>query len=341
MGPVYILAAALVVAFIAFLGIKLARMISREGFETMKTTDEFLALGSKPLSSICPNNGALISRISMGPNIDKDTAVTILSKLTNPASLFESGLVEVKWSCYSPGVSNVNSIFQTDPNTSPSAIGIYAPKGSIVDLYTEKDAKGNLIKSLNDSTSSSTVPCPRDGICSDYNNYRNIQFSSVKIIVPSTNPSGRTKPSASCPTLSPAAAAAAAAVEAKEEATKLKAAAIADATSKVISDNIVNSIEDSESENGNLMNVSCPSGEKPSINFMRNTKNVIPQTKDINTLKNVRATNPDQNNSESSPAPSGLATSGLASSGLAGSGLAPIKKRGTGGGYNFDPSKEC
>jgi hypothetical protein len=38
MGPVYILAAALIVALIAIIGIKVARMISREGFETMKNT---------------------------------------------------------------------------------------------------------------------------------------------------------------------------------------------------------------------------------------------------------------------------------------------------------------
>jgi len=334
MGPVYILAAALVVAFIAFLGIKLARMFSREGFETMKNTKDYLALGSKPISVICPNNGVLISRISMSSTIDKDTAGTILSKLKDPSSLFQSGVVDIAWSCYPPGMTNVNTIFQTDPSTSPSVIGIYAPKSYIIDLYTEKDAKGNLIKSLNDSTSSNKPPCPPDGMCSDYENYRNLQFSSVKITAPRpfNNPFEKTKPSESCPTLSPAAAAAAEAVRAKEEATKIKAAAIADATSKVISDNIVNSIEDSESENGNQMNVSCPSGEKPTINFMRNTKNAIPQTKDVNTLKNVRATNPEQSNSESSPAPSGLDSACPP---------APIKKRGTGGGYNFDPLKEC
>lgn len=332
MGPVYILAAALIVAFIAFLGIKLARMFSREGFETMKNTKDYLALGSKPISVICPNNGVLISRISMSSTIDKDAAGTILSKLKDPSSLFQSGVVDIAWSCYPPGMTNVDPIFQTDPNTSPSVIGIYAPKSYIVNLYTEKDAKGNLIKSLNDATSSSAGICPPDGICSDYENYRNIQFSSVKIIGSPNNSSESTKPSQNCPTLSPAAAAAAEAVRAKEEATKIKAAAIADATSKVISDNIVNSLEDSESNAGNQMNVSCPSGEKPTINFMRNTKNAIPQTKDVNTLKNVRATNPEQSNSESSPAPSGLDSACPP---------APIKKRGTGGGYNFDPSKEC
>lgn len=300
----------------------------------MKNTKDYLALGSKPISSVCPNNGTVIGRISMGQNIDKETAATILSKLTNPISLFESGVVDVAWSCYPPGITNINSIFQTDPSTSPSGLMIYAPKGSIVDLYTEKDAKGNLIKSLNDATTTSAGICPPDGLCSDYENYRNLQFSSVKITAPRpfNNPFEKTPPSQNCPTLSPAAAAAAEAVRAKEEATKIKAAAIADATSKVISDNIVNSMEDSESENGNLMNVSCPSGEKPRINFMRNTKNAMPQTKDINTLKNVQAVNPDESTSESCPAPTDLDSRCPPM---------PIKKRGTGGGYNFDPSKDC
>jgi hypothetical protein len=59
----------------------------------------------------------------------------------------------------------------------------------------------------------------------------------------------------------------------------------------------------------NELNVTCPSGDKPKISFVRNTKNATSSI-DINTMKNV------QGNSK------------------------PCPQYGTGGGYNFDPSKE-
>ena len=255
MGPVYILAAALVLAFIAFLGIKLIKLFSREGFETMKNLDDILALGDVPLSSICPNNGVVIGRVTV-PTLNENTLKTLLSKITiDPNLLISDRNVEITWSCYSSGISNVDPVFNTDPKISPSGIMILAPKGSTVKLYSNKDAKGSVVSTLNDFNSSSIDQCPSDAICSDPNSktFYNLQFSSVNITVP-TNNSGRTNnynwfgsspDSASCPTLSPAAAAAVAAVEAKEKENEAKAAAIADATSKAISKNIINSMEDS------------------------------------------------------------------------------------------------
>ena len=73
----------------------------------------------------------------------------------------------------------------------------------------------------------------------------------------------------------------------------------------------------------NQLNVSCPSGDKPKISFVRNTKNAIPGSVDINTLNGVKAANtkPLDSCPESSPA--------------------PAMSYGTGGGYNFNPDKDC
>jgi len=127
------------------------------------------------------------------------------------------------------------------------------------------------------------------------------------VTVPSNTPPAPVK-AAACSSLSPVAAAAAKAAEASSDLAKAKAAEIAKATSQVVSDNLV----DSENESG--MNVSCPSGEKPTVSFMRNTKNAKPQSKDVNTLKDVKGVNSTDECSAAST--------------------------GTGGGYNFDPSKE-
>jgi len=352
MGPVYILAAALVVAFLAFLVIKLAKMISKEGFETMKNLDDLLALGDSPsMSKVCPNNGVLIGRTTISSTIDEKKALEIIelfNKGTSETEIIKLLGQKISWSCYSSGISNVDSVFNTDPKTSPSALIIFAPKGSTVKFYSNKDAKGSLVFTFNESNSFKTLSsleCPFDAICTDPNSkeFYNLQFSSVNITVPTNNYEtrnnlnwfGSSPDSASCPTLSPAAAAAVAAVEAKEKADEVKAAAIADATSKAISKNIVNSIEDSNlglvdgtaalgsDLDGNMMNVSCPSGDKPKISFMRNTKNAISGSVDINTLSGVKAANRSSSDScpESSPA--------------------PAMGYGTGGGYYFDPEKDC
>jgi hypothetical protein len=342
MGPVYILAAALVVAFLALIGLKLARMISREGFETMKDVKDFLALETEPLSTICPNNGVLIGRVTV-PKINEETVKTILYKaFTDPLSLFTGGIAEIAWACYPSGVTNVNSIYQSDPTTSPSGVMIFGPKGSTIDLYSEKDAKGKIVKTVSDYTSSIVKGCPEDIICSDAINFRNLQFSSVKItLAPNIVPPPITPPlpivhppPQSCPTLSPAAAAAAAAADAKEKENAVKAAAIADATSKAISKSVMSSISDPDfgsatgsaltsDSDGNMVSLSCPSGDKPKISFVRNTRNAIPTTVDTNTLSGVRGANRSSSDScpESSPA--------------------PAIGRGTGGGYYFDPEKDC
>jgi hypothetical protein len=60
----------------------------------------------------------------------------------------------------------------------------------------------------------------------------------------------------------------------------------------------------------NELNLICPSGVLPSISFVRNTKNATPSSIDVNTMTNIQ---------------------GMAE---------PCPQYGTGGGYNFDPSKE-
>jgi hypothetical protein len=336
MGPVYILAAALIVALIALIGIKVARMISREGFQTMKNLNDLLVFKTSDISIICPNNGVVIGRVTV-PNLNIDTAKTILSKaFTDPLSILKEGTAEIAWACYPPGITNMNPIFQSDPATSPSGVMILGPRGTTIDLYSEKDAKGTLVKTISDYTSSIVKGCPPDTVCSDSVNFRNLQFASVKITLDSkiTPPPIITPPSKTCPTLSPAAAAAAAAAEAKEKANTVKAAAIADATSKAISKSIMNSIEDSSPASvngddlgsnldGNMMSVTCPSGDKPKISFVRNTKNANPETVDVNTLTRIKPANikPSASCPESSPA--------------------SVMGNGTGGGYYFDPEKDC
>jgi hypothetical protein len=359
MGPVYILAVALLVAFLAFLGIKLARMISKEGFETMKNIDDLSAFGDDALiSKICPNNGVFIGRVFFPSTTDiikaEELIKPLLDKLPFDEKKAEEILktlnVKISWLCYSSGISNVDSVFNTDPKTSPSGLMILAPKGSTVKFYSNKDAKGSLVFTFDTSNSVkpvSSLECPTDAICTDPKSkiFYNLQFSSVNITVP-TNNSGRinhynwfgSSPSppspASCPTLSPAAAAAVAAVEAKEKENAAKAAAIADATSKAISKSVMNSISDpnfgsatgatlTSDSDGNMVSLSCPSGDKPKISFVRNTKNAIPTSVDTNTLSGVKPANrmPSDSCPESSPA--------------------PAIGYGTGGGYYFDPEKDC
>jgi hypothetical protein len=75
--------------------------------------------------------------------------------------------------------------------------------------------------------------------------------------------------SASCPSLSPAAAAAAAAAEAAEKASAEKAKYIANA----IADKIANDPSLSfGQEDSSGMSVRCPSGDKPTVSFSRNTR---------------------------------------------------------------------
>jgi hypothetical protein len=343
MRQVYILVAALVVALIAFLGIKLAKLISSEGFETMKNFNDLIALESDKISVICPNNGVLIGRVTV-PNLNQETAKAYLSKaVTDPLSILTGGITEIAWACYPPGVTNVNSIFQSDPAISPSGVMIFGPKGSTIDLYSEKDAKGKLVKSVNDYTSLLVKGCPQDTICSDSINFRDLQFASVKITAPpQVTPSSNfsfpeiTFSAQTCPTLSPAAAAAAAAADAKEKENAIKAAAIADATSEAISKSIMKSMSDTDSlggssigsntlgsdSDGNMVSVTCPLGDKPKISFVRNTRNAIPGSVDVNTLSGVTGSNPSSSRccKKSSPA--------------------PAIGNGTGGGYYFDPEKE-
>lgn len=343
MRLVYILVAALVVALIAFLGIKLAKLISSEGFETMKSFNDLIALNSDKISVICPNNGVQIGRLTV-PTVNLDTAKTILTKsLTDPLSILKTGLVDIAWKCYLPGTTNVDVVFKSDPVTSPSAVIVLGPKGSTIDLYSEKDATGKLVKSVNDYTSLVVKLCPADAVCSDYINFRDLQFASVKITAPpkttttTTTTEDTTTTTEKCPTLSPAAAAAAAAADAKEKENTIKAAAIADATSEAISKSIMKSMSDTNSptgttsgsntigadSDGNMVSVSCPLGDKPMISFVRNTRNAIPGSVDVNTLSGVTAANQSTSTScpESSPA--------------------PALRNGTGGGYYFDPEKDC
>jgi hypothetical protein len=329
MGPVYILAAALIVALIALIGVKVVRMISREGFEDMKTNADYLAViketkGKPLLSSFCPKNGTLVSYMT-------------------PSK--EGG--DFTWACYPAGKTDVNSIFQNAPDDKSIKdwyINIIAPKGASVTLFSRGGGNGQIIAGLSDATTGEQ--CPSDAICTETDSLKNKTFASIQVTLPSVaNTSttvtpgdnkdyptwfGRSPNSASCPTLSPAAAAAAAAVEAKEKANAAKAAAIADATSKAISKSIMNSIADSSPASvdgddlgsnldGNMMSVTCPSGDKPKITFVRNTRNAIPETVDVNTLSGL--TGADKKCSDSSPA---AAMGG-----------------GTGGGYIFIPEKDC
>jgi hypothetical protein len=250
MRSVYILAAALVIAFIAFLGIKITRIISREGFETMKNLNDLLALQTDKISTVCPNNGVLIGRVTLAKNIDKES----LSKfMTNPSSLLETGSMEITWLCYPPGISNVNPFFQTDPNNPPSGVMVIGPKGYTIELYSDKDAKGTPIKTINDLSSSNIKECV-DQVCSDYSkDFMYLKFSSVKITPP----------------------------------TAVAAATTAATTSVVTNTPLMNSISNANfgsatgstltsDSNQNMVSVTCPLGDKPKISFVRNTKNAIP-----------------------------------------------------------------
>ena len=331
MGPVYILAAALVVAFLAFLGIKVAKLISREGFEDIKTNDDYIAIikaskGKPLLSSFCPKNGTLVTYMTPGPQGGNFT-----------------------WACHPAGKTDVNSVFQnapTDKSIKDWYINIMAPKGASVSLFSKAAGAGQIVGSLNDATTGKE--CPSDSICTPMETLKNKTFASIQVTLPSVANTSTTvtpgghhdthdhlhiKP-ASCPTLSPAAAAAVAAVEAKEKANAVKAAAIADATSKAISKSVMSSISDPDfgsatgaaltsDSDGNMVSVTCPSGDKPKISFVRNTKNAIPGSVDTNTLSGL--TGADKKCSDSCPDSSPAAAMGY----------------GTGGGYNFNPDKDC
>ena len=336
MGPVYILVAALVVAFIAFVGIKVAKLISREGFEDMKTNADYTAIiketkGKPLLSSFCPKNGTMVSYITPGPQGPSFT-----------------------WACYPAGKTDVNSIFQSvpaDKSIRDWFINIMAPKGASVTLFSRGGGNGQIVAGLNDATTGKE--CPSDAICTEMGSLKNKIFASIQVTLPSVANTSTTvttnnnhyhtdgshwfkspPSSASCPTLSPAAAAAVAAVEAKEKENAVKAAAIADATSKAISKSVMNSISDpnfgsatgaalTSDSDENMVSVTCPSGDKPKISFVRNTKNAKPETVDVNTLSGVKPANTKP--SDSCPDSSPAAAMGY----------------GTGGGYNFNPEKDC
>jgi hypothetical protein len=84
----------------------------------------------------------------------------------------------------------------------------------------------------------------------------------------------------SCPSLSRRAAAAAAEVEASTAEQTLKIKDIAARAAEVVADKM-----NTETIPG--LNITCPSGDKPKISYMRNSK-FAKGSNDVNTLKGVR-----------------------------------------------------
>lgn len=181
------------------------------------------------------------------------------------------------WTCYTDGITNVNNIFQTENES----VGIFAPKGKNVKVYSQKDANGSPLLTVSDTITAQICtpgfncsPLPSKGSPSV-----NLKFSSIQItgasapsvpgVAPGVAPAQPQGVTQTCPGLSPVAAAAAAAADATKSINDAKAAAIAQITSKVVADNLAPQIS-----SGDGINITCPSGEKPVVNdkLMRNTK---------------------------------------------------------------------
>jgi hypothetical protein len=94
----------------------------------------------------------------------------------------------------------------------------------------------------------------------------------------------------SCPGLSPKAVTAAAEVEASRVEDTIKIKDMAAKAAEVVADKI-------RTETIPGLNITCPSGEKPKISYIRNSKFGTP-SKDINTLKGVRGYKPEFSCSE-------------------------------------------
>ena len=256
--PVYILGMALLVAFIAFLGIKVSNLISREGFEVIKNTEDFNKIvmasnGKMPLlSSFCPNNGTLVTYMSFNPPKDRNTT----------------------WACYPAGNTDVNSVFQNPPadkSIKEWAINIAAPKGASVRLFSKPGGTGEIVGTLNDANTGDKDVCFPDSIC--LKNSGLIQsktFASIQV----------TLPSAAAPAAAPAAVPATvpAAVPASVPAT------VVGAGSSSGNEGVFGNSKWSRTTGGlvflsdsgeNMMNVNCPSGGDPKISFVRNTKNAV------------------------------------------------------------------
>jgi hypothetical protein len=275
MKSVYILAATLVVAFIAFLGIKITKMISREGFEDIKNNDDYRKImiankGQAPLSSFCPNNGTMVQYMTPGPNGPSITS----------------------WACYPVGNTDVNSVFQNPPSDKSIKdwnLLIAAPKGSTVTLFSKPGATGEIVGTLSDATDIRNPNfCPSDGICNPGYTLRNVNFASIKV----TSASGAA-PTAPVPVAATVAATASASTPKPTStptpapvataATVVGTAAPSTAASVIGSGNEGNfgnskwsrtsgGLVFSSDSGHNMMNVNCPSGD-PKISFVRNTKN--------------------------------------------------------------------
>jgi hypothetical protein len=278
MKSVYILAATLVVAFIAFLGIKITKMISREGFEDIKNNDDYRKImiankGQAPLSSFCPNNGTMVQYMTPGPNGPSITS----------------------WACYPVGNTDVNSVFQNPPSDKSIKdwnLLIAAPKGSTVTLFSKPGATGEIVGTLSDATDIRNPNfCPSDGICNPGYTLRNVNFASIKV----TSASGATPATAPVPVAATVAATASASASTPKPtstptpapvataATVVGTAAPSTAASVIGSGNEGNfgnskwsrtsgGLVFSSDSGQNMMNVNCPSGD-PKISFVRNTKN--------------------------------------------------------------------
>ena len=259
---VYILGMALLVAFIAFLGIKVSNLISREGFEDIKNDDDYRKIirannGQASLSSFCPNNGTMLQYMTPGPQ--------------GPS---------ITWACYPLGNTDVNSLFQKPPadkSTDGWNILIAAPKGSTVTLFSKPGGTGEIVGSLSDATDKRNQMCPSDGICNG-GLLQKVNFASIKI-TSATAPAAAASavPAAAPATMPPT-------VPASVPATVVGTEAPSSAASVIGSGN-EGSFGNSKwsrtsgglvfvSNSGeNIMNVNCPSNDDPKVSFVRNTKN--------------------------------------------------------------------
>ena len=107
---------------------------------------------------------------------------------------------------------------------------------------------------------------PCSGSVDLQNLLRNTRFNTEKAVDKYLSNSDST----SCPSLSPRAAAAAAAAEASEKASAEKAKHLANAIADKLANDPSFSFGQADSSSG--MSVSCPSGDKPTVSFSRNTK---------------------------------------------------------------------
>lgn len=250
--PVYILGMALLVAFIAFLGIKVSNLISREGFEDIKNDDDYRKIirannGQASLSSFCPNNGTMLQYMTPGPQ--------------GPS---------ITWACYPLGNTDVNSLFQKPPadkSTDGWNILIAAPKGSTVTLFSKPGGTGEIVGSLSDATDKRNQMCPSDGICNG-GLLQKVNFASIKITSATAPAAAASAVPAAAPATAPAAA----------------PAAVVGAGSSSGNEGVFGNSKWSRTTGGlvflsdsgeNMMNVNCPSGGDPKISFVRNTKNAV------------------------------------------------------------------